>query len=95
MTLPALPALPAEVLGCIAHAALAAEDNDVRAWVRLSLVCRTWRDSLRGAQRKSYVELCELLQLPPCPRQRHVCSLCRHPCVHAMSHCPCAGARCV
>ncbi len=45
-----LPALPADVLGCIAHAALAAEDSDVRAWNRLSAVCRAWRESLRGAQ---------------------------------------------
>ncbi len=90
-----LPTLPAEVLGTIARTTLAAEDSDVRAWVRLSLVCRAWRDSLRGAQIQSYVKLCELLLLPPCPRQRHVCSLCRHPGVYAMSHCPFAGARCV
>ncbi len=43
-----LPVLPPDVLGRIARAALAAEDDDVRAWGRLSLVCRTWRDSLRG-----------------------------------------------
>ncbi len=44
-----LPALPVDVWGCIAHAALAAEGSTMRACVRLSLVCRTWRDCLRGA----------------------------------------------
>lgn len=33
----------------MARAALAAEGSDVQAWARLSLVCRTWRESLRGA----------------------------------------------
>ena len=44
-----LPMLPPDVMGCIARAKLAAEGGDVQAWVRLSLVNRTWRDSLRGA----------------------------------------------
>ncbi len=44
-----LPMLPPDVMGCIARATLAAEGGDVRAWVRLSLVCRTWREGLQGA----------------------------------------------
>ena len=44
-----LPALPVELMGCIARAALAAEADDAQAWARLRLVCRAWRDSLRGA----------------------------------------------
>jgi len=45
-----LPTLPADVMGRIARATLAAEEGPQdRAWVRLSSVCRTWRDSLRGA----------------------------------------------
>ena len=45
-----LAELPPEVLDCIAHAALIAEDSDLSAWVRLSHVCNSWRDSLRGAR---------------------------------------------
>jgi len=45
-----LPTLPPDVMGRIARAALAAEETGrhERAWARLSSVCRTWRDSLRG-----------------------------------------------
>ena len=39
----------------VARAALATEDDDVRAWVRLSLVCRAWRDSLRGEPHASWL----------------------------------------
>ena len=46
--LASLPALPADVWGCISRAALAAEGSTMRSSVRLSLVCRTWRDGLRG-----------------------------------------------
>ena len=45
---PLPPLLPPDVLACIARAALVAEDNTGQACGRLSLVCRTWRDSLRG-----------------------------------------------
>ncbi len=45
-----LPALPPELMERIARAALAVEGADMRAWARLSLVCRTWRESLRGAR---------------------------------------------
>jgi len=46
-----LPTLPPDVMARIARAALAAEEAGLheRAWARLSSVCRTWRDSLRGA----------------------------------------------
>ncbi len=44
-----LRALPADVWGSITLTALAAEGNTVQARVRLSSVCRTWRDCLRGA----------------------------------------------
>ena len=46
----ALPALPEDVLGLIAWAALAAEGNDAQAWARLSLVCCAWRETLFGAR---------------------------------------------
>lgn len=45
-----LPYLPPEVMDCVARAALHAEGGTAEAWVRLSLVCHTWRDSLRGAR---------------------------------------------
>jgi len=45
-----LPALPADVWGCIALTTLAAEGTTAQARFRLSLVCRIWRDTLRGAQ---------------------------------------------
>ncbi len=48
MTHTALPALPSEVVDCIARATLAAEGSSVQAWVRLSLVSTAWRDSLRS-----------------------------------------------
>ena len=50
MSLVPLPTLPANVLLTIAHETLAAEDSVTKARVRLGLVCRKWRDSLRGAQ---------------------------------------------
>ncbi len=34
----------------LARAALTAEGDTLAAWLRLSLVCRTWRDSLAGAR---------------------------------------------
>lgn len=43
-----VPALPPDVLVCIAHAALAAEGSDAQSWARLSLVCHLWRRSLHG-----------------------------------------------
>ena len=43
-----LPALPADVMGCIARATFAAEKNTAAARGRLSLVSRSWRESLRG-----------------------------------------------
>ena len=46
----ALPELPLEVWGIIARATLAAEDYNLPAWARLSLVSRAWRDCLAGAQ---------------------------------------------
>jgi len=45
-----LSALPADVLGCIMRAALAADGGTMRARRSLSLVCRMWRDSLRGTR---------------------------------------------
>ncbi len=42
------PALPPDMMGRIARAALTAEGDDVQAWARLSLVSRTWRDGLHG-----------------------------------------------
>ena len=45
-----LAQLPPELLDRIALVALKAEDSEVSAWVRLSRVCRSWRDSLRGAR---------------------------------------------
>ncbi len=45
-----LPAVPADVLGCIARAALFAEGSTVEARRDLSLVCRAWREALRGEQ---------------------------------------------
>ena len=38
-----MPALPADVMGCIARATLAAEKRTMSARARLSLVCRAWR----------------------------------------------------
>ncbi len=49
MSRASLPALPVDVWGYIAHTTLAAEGSTAQARFRLSLVCRTWRDSLRGA----------------------------------------------
>ena len=46
----ALPALPSDVWARIARAALAAEGRSLPPRVRLSLVCRDWRESLRGTQ---------------------------------------------
>ncbi len=48
MTPAPLPELPADFMGCIARAALVAEKNTMAARCRLSLVCRTWRESPRG-----------------------------------------------
>ena len=45
----AMPGLPSDVWAAIARAALAAEECDIMAWARLSLVARAWRDGLRGA----------------------------------------------
>ena len=44
------PALPSDLLACIACVALAAEGSTEEAWLRLSLVCRAWRESLRSVQ---------------------------------------------
>ncbi len=55
MSSPPLAALPAGVMDCIARMTLVAEDNDMQAWVRLSLVCRAWRESLRGAEPQLHV----------------------------------------
>lgn len=52
-----LPALPPDVLGCIARAALTAEGSNAQAWARLSLVGRTWLESICGAKLRD-----------PCPR---------------------------
>ncbi len=49
MSAPLLPYLPLEAMSCIALAALAMEACVAKAWVRLSLVCHAWRNSLRGA----------------------------------------------
>ncbi len=50
MTPAPLPALPADVWGRITREALAAEGSTMPAWLRLGLVCRAWRENLRGAQ---------------------------------------------
>ncbi len=42
--------LPDDDLGCILRMALAADGSTMQARCRLSVVCRRWRDSLRGAQ---------------------------------------------
>ena len=47
------PELPPELMSRIAREALAAEGSGVQAWVRLSLVCRPWRDYLRGTHSSS------------------------------------------
>ena len=44
-----LPALPQEVLACIACATLEADGGRAQAWARFRLVCRSWRDSIRSA----------------------------------------------
>ena len=43
-------ALPDDALGCILRMALAANGSTMQARRDLSLLCRRWRDSLRGAQ---------------------------------------------
>ena len=43
--------VPADVWRTLALAALVAEGDSLAAWLRLSLVSRTWRDSLSGAYR--------------------------------------------
>ncbi len=43
-----LPELPADAWAIVARAALHAEDDDGRAWARLSLVNSTWRAALQG-----------------------------------------------
>lgn len=48
MTPALLPALPPDAMGCVARAALTAEGSTAKARARLSLVCRRWRESLRG-----------------------------------------------
>ena len=45
-----LPALPADVLSRIARETLVVEGGTNKAWIRLSLVCGSWRNSLRGMQ---------------------------------------------
>ena len=49
MSLVPLPELPSDVLGCIRRAVLLLDGGNAQAWARLSLVCRAWRESLRGA----------------------------------------------
>ncbi len=44
-----LPALPLDVWACIMRLSLAVEGSTAQARGRLSLVCRAWRDALRGA----------------------------------------------
>ncbi len=69
-------ALPADVMGCILRAALAASGSTMRARRRLSRVCRAWRDSLRGAQPARVVgSVGDMTQLPassPLYRSREV-----------------------
>lgn len=48
MTPAPLPALPKELMRCIARATLVAEGSKVQVWARLSLVCRAWREHLQG-----------------------------------------------
>ncbi len=52
------PALPSDLWARIARAAMAAEGSTVPARVRLSLVSRDWRDTLRGAR------LCAVAAMP-------------------------------
>ena len=63
-----LPALPQDVLGRIARAVLDLEGSDAQAWARLSLVCRAWRESLRGGWS---------IQLMQAPVQRRLLTRCR------------------
>ncbi len=44
-----LPNLPVDAWHVIARAALHVEGDDVRAWVRFSLVNSVWRAALQGA----------------------------------------------
>ena len=44
-----VPELPQDALRCIALAALAAEGWRLEPWLRLSLVAKSWRESLAGA----------------------------------------------
>ena len=48
-----LPELPADAWGTIARAALHGEDDDVKAWARLSLVSRAWRTGLSSVPHTS------------------------------------------
>ena len=43
-----LPELPPEVLRAVAKATLAACDSSLGAWLRLSMVSRDWRQTLKG-----------------------------------------------
>lgn len=47
----AMPGIPPDVLRDLLTMALAAEGDSLAAWLRLSRVCRLWRDSLAGATR--------------------------------------------
>ena len=50
---PVPPLLPPEVWGAIARETLAAEGGGARAWVRLSLINRSWRAGLAGQSQTS------------------------------------------
>ncbi len=72
MTPAPLPALTADVWGCIASEALAAEGSTMEARRRLSLVSRMWRDSLRGvhpAPSGQHARACVTLQDAMLPMQ--------------------------
>ena len=45
--------VPSDVYPTIARAALAAEGNTLATWLRLSMVSRTWRESVAGVCRLS------------------------------------------
>ena len=63
MALAPLPALPEAVGRRIIHEALAAEETTVQAVARLSSVCRTWHELLRGKRSAQPPSSCSLVDI--------------------------------
>ena len=47
-----IPDLPRDAQRFIALTVLQAEQHDIRAWLRLSLVCKNWQQWLKGTFRR-------------------------------------------